>query len=373
MKFRCDQSLLRDAVGITARAASVKSGNEIFRGILIEAGAEKVRFTGYDLKKGIYTDIDADVERQGSVVVTARMMDSICRLLPEGTATVEITEGEIVKITCGKSEYTIAGMNYEEYPDLPSVEGNNCIVFSQKLLKSLISQTVFAAATDEMRPIYTGILFELDGENLTVVGVDGYRLALRREKITSDKKESVVIPAESLREAEKLCEDDEEKKVKIYLDRKHVSFMFEHTVLITRRLEGDFLNYRKTIPESTAKSVILQRSDLQRSVERVSIVIDDKLKNPLRCSFENGGIDISCQTPAGKCQDICPCEGDGGGVLIGFNNSYLLDALKAAPADELKVGFSISTAPCIITDAAAEPGNEKFVYMVLPVRLKAGA
>lgn len=368
MKFSCPKSLLQAAVNTAGKAASAKSPIPALEGILVEAGTANVKFTGYDLKKGIYTVMEADVAEPGSVVLGARIFDSIVRSLPDGVVTVKTNGGSNVSITCENSDFAIIGTEARDYPELPSVESAGGITLPQDLMGQMIRQTLFAVSDNESRPVYTGELFELSGGCLTVVAVDGYRLALRRERVeNSADSAAFIVPGNALSDLEKLCSDTDEP-VSITLGSKHISFKIGSTVLISRRLEGDFLNYRKTVPSAFHVEVRADKSLLQRTVERVSLIIDDKIKNPLRCTFEENIIHIVCATSLGRAEDVCMVEGSGAGIEIGFNNRYLLDALKAAPADEIKVCLNSGSTPCVITPAN---GGDEFLYMILPVRLKA--
>ena len=367
MKFTCIKSMLQSAINIASRAASAKSPIPALEGILVEAGPAGVKLTGYDLKKGIYTTMDADVAEPGSIVLGAKIFGDIIRSLPEGIVTVK-TDGLNVSINCEKSDFKIVGTDFNDYPELPSIDRHSGITLPQNILGEMIRQTIFAVSDNEARPVYTGEMFEISGDSLTLVAVDGYRLALRREKIGKEMEDySFIVPGNALSDLEKLCSDNEEG-VTIALGLKHISFTIGKTVIISRRLEGDFLNYRKTVPAAFNVTVRADRHLLQRTVERVSLIIDDKIKNPLRCTFGDDEIKIVCATALGKAEDICPVSGDGKGLEIGFNNRYILDSLKAAPAEEVNVCLNTGSSPCIITPA---DGGDKFLYMVLPVRLKA--
>ena len=367
MKFSCTRSELQTAVGIAAKATSAKSPIPALEGILIETGVDTIKLTGYDLKKGIYTSIDAAVTEPGSIVLGARIFGDIVRALPEGTVTVK-TEGHNVMITCENSDFSIIGTDAGDYPELPSIDALSGVQLPQKLLADIIRQTIFAVSDSEARPVYTGELFEIGEGHLTVVAVDGYRLALRREPIEGVEGEySFIVPGNALSDLEKLCAATDDP-VSIHLGSKHISFTIGETVLISRRLEGEFLNYKKTVPTSFRVEVRTDRYFLQRTVERVSLIIDDKIKNPIRCIFGENEIRVVCATGLGKAEDACIVEGDGGGLEIGFNNRYLLDALKAAPSDEISVCLNTGASPCVITPA---DGEQNFLYMILPVRLKA--
>ena len=274
-----------------------------------------------------------------------------------------------VSVKCGKAAFNLVGLSADDYPDLPTVEAENGVSLPQDLLKKMINECSFAVSTNESRPVYMGTLFEIENNVLTMVSVDGYRLALRREAVEGYGDDcSFIVPGTALSDLERLCGDSDERVV-LSVGSKHISFTVGNTVILSRRLEGDFLNYKKAIPESFRVTVKTARTDLLEVVERVSLIIDSKNNAPLRLTFRKDAIDFVCTTPLGKAADSCPCEGDGGDLEIGFNDHYLSDALKAAPAEEINVCLNTGSSPCILVPA---DGSDNFVYMVLPVRLRAG-
>ena len=369
MKFSCEQALLQAAISTTSRAVSPKSSIPALEGILLEAGSD-LRLTGYNLETGIRTIVPADIREEGTLVLGARLFGEIVRKLPDDIVTFQ-SENYMVNIKCGMSEFNILGTDPEEFPELPTVEYQNSLILPQSRLKAMISQTLFAVSDNESRPIHTGSLFEVDSEGLTIVSVDGYRLALRHESI--DKKEgaetfSFVVPGAALSEVEKICSDVDEP-ASVTQGARHVMFKVGDTMLVSRRLEGEFLAYRQAIPRNNTIHVEGDTRALLSSIDRVSLIISDKLKSPLRCVFDSNLLKISTKTAIGDAYDECPLSGDGGGLEIGFNNKYLMDALKAAPADKVRLELTTGVSPCVILPTE---GEENFLYMVLPVRLKAG-
>ena len=250
-------------------------------------------------------------------------------------------------------------------------EIGKCIVFlASEEASFCVGQTLFAVSDNESRPIHTGSLFEVESGVLTVVSVDGYRLALRRETLESvcgANGFSFVVPGAALSEVEKICAQVDEP-ASVTQGARHVMFKVGDTMLVSRRLEGEFLAYRQAVPRNNPIHIEGDTRALLASMDRVSLIISDKLKSPLRCVFEENLLKISTKTAIGDARDECPVSGDGKGLEIGFNNKYLMDALKAAPADRLRLEFTSGVAPCVILPAE---GEENFVYMVLPVRLKA--
>ena len=369
MKFSCEKALLQAAISTTSRAVSPKSSIPALEGILLEAGSD-LRLTGYNLETGIRTIVPADIREEGTLVLGARLFGEIVRKLPDDIVTFQ-SENYMVNIKCGMSEFNILGTDPEEFPELPTVEYQNSLILPQSRLKAMISQTLFAVSDNESRPIHTGSLFEVDSNGLTIVSVDGYRLALRHEAI--DKKEgaesfSFVVPGAALSEVEKICSDVDEP-ASVTQGARHVMFKVGDTMLVSRRLEGEFLAYRQAIPRNNTIHVEGETRALLSSIDRVSLIISDKLKSPLRCVFDSNLLKISTKTAIGDAYDECPLSGDGGGLEIGFNNKYLMDALKAAPADKVRLELTTGVSPCVILPTE---GEENFLYMVLPVRLKAG-
>ena len=369
MKFSCEKALLQAAISTTSRAVSPKSSIPALEGILLEAGND-LRLTGYNLETGIRTVVPADIAEEGTLVLGARLFGEIVRKLPDDMVTFQ-SNNYMVNIKCGMSEFNILGTDPEEFPELPTVEYQNSLHLPQSTLKAMIGQTLFAVSDNESRPIHTGSLFEVDSDGLTIVSVDGYRLALRHEAI--DKKEgaesfSFVVPGAALSEVEKICSDTSDT-ASVTQGARHVMFKMGDTMLVSRRLEGEFLAYRQAIPRNNTIHVEGDTRALLSSIDRVSLIISDKLKSPLRCVFDDDMLKISTKTAIGDAYDECPISGSGSGLEIGFNNKYLMDALKAAPADRVRLELTTGVSPCVILPTE---GEENFLYMVLPVRLKAG-
>lgn len=371
MNFSCEKALLQSAINTAGRTVAAKSSIAALEGVLLEAGEGKLTLTGYNLETGIETTIEAQVAEEGSLVLSPRLFGDIVRNLPDDMVTCSV-QGMNVNIKCGLSDYNILGMPADEFPELPSVDDGNGFFIPQGKLKAMIAQTIFAVSDNESRPIHTGSLFEVEGDELTVVSVDGYRLALRREKLTStcgDNGFSFVVPGAALREVEKICTDCD-VPVSVTQGKRHILFQTGNTVLISRRLEGEFLNYRQTIPQQNTVKVFGEKRAIQTCTDRVSLIISEKLKSPLRCTFGDGELSIRTKTAIGDAFDSCSVEGNGGGLEIGFNDRYLTEAMRAAPADRVRLELNKPTSPCLILPE--KESDESFLYMVLPVRLKAG-
>ena len=370
MRFTCEKALLQNAITTTGRAVAVKTSIPALEGILIEA-LSSLRFTGYNLETGIRSTVDADIQEQGTLVLSARLLGEIVRKLPDEPVTVS-SQGLTVEIDCGVSHYTLQAIDPDEFPELPQVQGENELIMAQGDLKKMIGQTIFAVSSQDIRPVHTGSLFEVDRETLTMVSLDGFRLALRREKHQKnlgDSHYSFVVPAFALSEVEKICGETDDP-ISVSQGPSHILFTVGDTIVVCRRLEGEFLNYKQSIPRGNKIKVVGATRDLLASIGRVSLILSDKLKNPLRCVFRENQLFITSKSAIGEASDLCPLEGDGGGLEIGFDNRYLSDALRFAPCDRVRMELSTPVSPCVILPP--EENDDSFLYLVLPVRLRAG-
>ena len=369
MKFSCEKIVLQNAINTASRAVSTKSSIPALEGLLLLCQNGTLTVSGYNMQIGIRTRIEADVAEEGEIVLNARLFGDIIRRLPDDTVSFRCDEKMTVHLCCGDADFDIMALSAADFPELPEVEEKYSVSLPEKTLKEMIQQTSFAVSTNESRPVHMGSLFEIGDEGLTVVSVDGFRLALRREPLEciAGGAFSFVAPGTALNEVEKICEDIEEL-VHITLGERHILFEVGNTELICRRLEGDFLDYKNAIPRRNPIGVVVETKAMLESLERVSVVISEKLKSPVRCLFEEDRVTLSAKTANGDARDVCRIAGDGGALEIGFNNRYLMDALRYAPADAVKIELNTSISPAILVPV---DGEEHFLYMVLPVRLKA--
>lgn len=369
MKFTCEKALLVSAISVASRTVAPKSAIPSLEGLLVKAGV-KVMLTGYNLETGITVGVPADIAEPGECIMPARLFFDIIRKLPDDEVTVSVDESFRVSIRGGISSFTITAMTAEDYPELPDVESEKGIPVPQRELREMISGTIFSASENMARPIHTGCLFEIADESVTVVAVDGYRLALRRYIPEQPLERTVkfVAPAAALKEVEKILDDTDDPAV-IYLGTKHILFMIGDATLVCRILEGEFLDWRRVLPQNNPIKVAANVREVTDSIERVSLVISEKIKSPVRCTFGNNTADFRTVSTIGEAHDMCTTAGDGKDLEIGFNSRYLLDALRAVPTPEVSLELINGLSPIVLNPC---DGSGKFSYMVLPVRLKAG-
>ena len=368
LRFSCEKALLQSAVATASRAVAAKSSIPALEGILLE-GTTCLTLSGYNMQTGIRTAFEAEVHQEGRIVLNARLFGEIIRKMPDDIIVFSADDKYMVHLTCGDASFDILGLSADDYPELPEVDDEYSVSIQQRTLKAMINQTSFAVSTNESRPVHTGSLFEISDAGLTVVSVDGFRLALRREPLEKIEGGSFrfVAPGSALKEVENICQDSDEL-IQVIQGKRHLLFEAGSTQLICRRLEGEFLDYRNAVPRNNPICVEVENKAMLESLDRVSVVISEKLKSPVRCVFDSDRVYLSAKTGNGEAKDICAVSGDGAGLEIGFNNRYLMDALRYAPAERVRMELNTGISPCIITPVS---GEDNFLYMVLPVRLKA--
>ena len=369
MKFTCEKTQLVSAISVASRTVAQKSAITGLEGILVRAGV-KVMLTGYNLETGITVSVDADVQENGACIMPARLFFDIVRKLPDDTVSIQVDENFKVSIKGGISSFTITALSADDYPELPDVDSEKGIRVPQCELKVMISGTIFAVSENQARPIHTGILFEVDNDSITSVAVDGYRLALRRylPEESLERTLKFVAPAAALKEVEKILGDTEDPAT-FYPGSKHILFTIGDATLVCRILEGEFLDWRRVLPQNNPVKLVGNVSRLTDSIERVGLVISEKLKSPVRCKFGDNSAEFRTISTIGEAYDVCPIAGDGKDLEIGFNCKYLLDALRAVPDSECTLEMINGLSPIVLNPTE---GN-RYSYMVLPVRLTAGA
>ncbi|HIX65042.1 MAG TPA: DNA polymerase III subunit beta [Candidatus Anaerotruncus excrementipullorum] len=367
MNLLCDRQTLVEAVANVSRAVSTKSTLAALEGVLMKAENGCLSLTGYDLELAISTTIEARVLEPGTIVLPAKIFFDMVRRMPSDQVSIQSDDKLLTLVKGGMTQYTILGIPALEYPELPTVAQTYRFQLPQAVLKEMISQTQFAIATNDTKPVHMGSMFDLDNGTLNLVSVDGYRLALRREQVDCDKEEGFVVPGKSLAEVAKLLKDSDEPAT-LAVARRHVIFEVEGYTVISRLLEGEFLDWRSAIPQGAQTTLRVSVRGLVNAIERASLLISDSVKSPLRMKLEGGLMQITCSSPLGRAYDELTCQQQGEGLEIGFNSRYMLDALKASGCDELQLLFNGPLSPIKLLPLE----GEAFTFLVLPVRLKSG-
>ncbi len=367
MRFTCEKSMLVQGLNIAGRTVAQKSSLSVIEGILCRAG-DGLSLTGYNMETTITYRIDAEVTEMGECILPAKLFGDIIRRLPEGPVTVLVDDSFKVSIRAGYASFTISAESAEDYPELPDVNTGRAIHIPQSALKELISGTIFAVSENQGRPIHTGVKFEVVDDSISAIAVDGFRLARRTWHSESPigRELSYVVPAQSLKEVEKILTDSDEDAA-FTLGTKYILYELGNATLVCRLLEGDFLDWRRVVPTNCPVKLVAHVSDLASSMERVGLIVSEKYKSPVRCHFGDQTLQLRTHTTIGAAEDRCAIAGDGKDLEIGFNVRYLADALRVIPSEEVCLELTNGLSPIVLT-----PVEDKYdySYMVLPVRIK---
>ena len=370
MKIICYKDKIIKALNSVVKGVASKTTMPILEGILIQTNDNEIKLTTNDLEIGIEYVMDCEVQEQGSTVVNAIMFSEIIRKLPDSEIYITLNENNLLEIECEGALYKLTTMNPDEFPELPKIEVENSIDLEQNMLKNMIKRTIFAVSTEENRQIFTGCLFEVENNKLNVVAVDGFRLALRSIYLpvkVSDFK--AVIPGKTLNEINKILSDSFEN-IKIGIAKNQALFEMENCKIVSRTLDGEFLNYKSVIPNTWETRIKVNKNNLQDSFERISLIsassIEKEKKYPVKVSVDIGKIIISCTNQTGEAKEEIFISTEGKNIEVGFNPKYFLDALKAIDDEEVFVEFGTNISPCLVKPIE----NNEYVYMILPIRLK---
>lgn len=305
MKFICEKENLLLGLNAVSRTSVGRTTTPILEGILLTLKKNQLIMTTNDLEIGMeYTLDNCDAIEEGSTVVECRMFGEIIRKLPNSSITISVNDKKLLVIECEGSIYKLSTMNAEEFPVLPNVNIEKSVHISQRMLKDMIKKTIFAVSAEENRPIFTGCLFEIKNNNMCVVAVDGFRLALRKIMMTYEGNFSAIVPGKYLNEIIKNLQDSDEI-IDIGIAKNQALFELKNCKIVTRLLEGEFLNYNNVIPEDRETRIKVNKSALQGAVERASIfsitASEKEKKYPIKMFVSLGSVIISRTTKSAYC------------------------------------------------------------------------
>lgn len=367
MLMICNKNEIYEAVINVSKAVSDRTTIQALEGIKFKLSGNILELTGYDLELGIKIELMVKSEDSGEVVINARLFADIIKRMPTDEILIDINDNLQVRIKGGNTEYTISAMSAEEYPQLPEAENAESFSISQPVLKNMINQTIFSISQDDFKPIFKGELFEIKDGTFNMVALNRYRMAVRTEAIKSDKEMKFVVPGKALSEIAKLLKDDEDLmcEIKTSESGKHIIFEISGYYVFSRLLEGEFLNYRSSLPKDAVTEVIVDTKQLINCLERASLLITEKIKSPVRCKFDNGQLKVSCNTAIGKIYDEIDVDISGPMIEIGFNCKYFIEPLKTVNDDKVKLllnGGQIGMKIMSVND-------DRYIFLVLPIRL----
>ncbi len=365
MKFSCNQRDLTEGLNSVQKAVSVKTTLPILKGILIETDGDFLKLTGNDLNLGIEARIPAAITEQGSVVVSSRIFGEIIRKLPDTQLNFNVDESHQVSIDCEHSSFNLLGQSGVEFPELPQVEDLNSFSLNQELFRKMIRQTIFATSQDEARPILTGVLVEANNGEMSMVAIDGYRLALKKADIDISINKRAVIPGKTLSELSRLMTGDSDDNVKISMTDRHILFEINAIKIVSRLLEGEFIKYGQIIPKEKKTVITTNVYELTNAIERASLMAREGKNSSIRFSIKDDLMTIRSNVEIGSVREDLVIHLEGEDIEIGFNPRYMLDALKILESEDVILEMTTPVSPCIMKPV----DSDSYLYLVLPVRM----
>ena len=355
-----DKDILSAAVTPAMSAVSNKNTITSIEGICITANADgSCVLNSFDLEKGIRCTLRGNVEESGSCIINGQKLNQIIRSMPEDIR-IEVNEKMRARIVSGKSEFTINAMPGEEFPNMPALDGGWSVSMPQCELRDAMNKTVYAVAVNEPRPALNGIFFRIRGNLLTLVSSDSFRLAVCEKEMRFDSEDggeasvdaALIVPGKTASELMKMLHDDT-TPVRIRATGKHIMFEMDNLCFFSRLIDAEYVNYEKFIPKNPTTYVSVSCAALRDSLERASLVTEDKAlgqaKTSVKFTFEDQLLKVSAISVNGTVNDEIPIEKPGPDLKIGFNCRYLLDALRACDNETIRLALVSPLVSMVIT------------------------
>jgi DNA polymerase-3 subunit beta len=362
MKLTCSRDELTQRLGIVSRGVSSRSSVLVLTGILLRAEAGRLHLAATDMELSLRTSLEADVDAEGSAVVPGKLLLDIARGLPVESASIEHRPEEgVVVITAGTATYRLHTYAVEDFPRLPEIDATPLSSLDGEALLDTVSRVSRSASRDESRPVLTGILVRLEAGLIVMAATDSYRLSVKETHVDGSLPElDAIIPARALQELSRISPDGE---LELGVHENHVIFGAGDSWLTTRRIDGQFPNYKQLLPEAFEYELPLPRDELLDVVRRVSVMVTRN--SPLRLRFAEGELTISAQSQdVGEARESMPAGYTGEPMEIGFNAEFLRDGVESIQGDEVRLKLISPLRPAVL-----QADGDDFTYLIMPIRL----
>ena len=363
MKIICNRNELIKAINIVMKAVPVRTTMPVLECILVDASAGQIRLTGNDMELGIETGAQGVILEKGLIAIDAKIFSEIVRKLPEGEVTIESDENLNTTISCAKAMFRISAMDGEDFARIPAVERTHPVLLSQFTLKELIRQTLFSIAQNDTNKIMTGELFEITGDHMRVVSLDGHRISIRRIEMKEENPDvKVIVPGKTLNEISKILSGETADMMNLYFTKNHVMFEFDDTIVVSRLIEGSYFKVDQMLSTDYETKITINRREMLECIDRSTLLVKEDDKKPIILGITQDHMDFSIQSQIGSMNESISIDMEGRDLRIGFNPKYLIDALRVIDDETVDIYYVNSKAPCFIRDA-----DQTYIYLILPV------
>lgn len=369
MKIVCSKNDLLSGINIVLKAVPAKTTMSILECLLIKTTDSSIKLIGNDLQLGIETVVKGDIIEPGTIAINAKIFSEIIRKLPDNDVTIETDASLNTRIVCEKSKFNISGSEGLEFPALPVIEKNNVIRLSQFTLREVIRQTVFSISDNESTKLMTGEYFEITGNHMRVVALDGHRISIRNVDLKEDfGNYKVIVPGKTLNEICKILTGETDDNVNIYIGDKEIMFELEDTIILSRIIEGEFYKIDQMLSADYETKITVNKRDLFNSIDRATLLVKETDKKPVVICITDNKLELRMNTQIGSMNDELEIQKEGKDILIGFNPRFLIDAIRVIDDENINIHYINSKGPCFIKDK-----DESYIYLILPVNINTEA
>ncbi len=363
MKIICSKASLFNGVAAVSKAVPQRTTMAILECILIDASADKIKLTANDTELGIETVVEGTIEERGIIALDAKIFSEIVRKLPDSEVTIETGDAFKTMITCEKAKFNIIGKSGEDFSPIPYIEKTNGISVSQFTLKEVIRQTIFSIADNDNNKLMTGELFEINENILRVVSLDGHRISIRKIELSkSYENRKVIVPGKTLQEISKIIPGEADKNVDIFLDKNHIMFVFNETIVVSRLIEGEYFKIDQMLSSDYETKIKISKRELLECIDRATLLVKEGDKKPIIMEIGDTVMNLRINSFIGSMDEEIDISKEGKDIKIAFNPKFFIDALRVIDDEEISLYMVNPKAPCFIKD-----DQESFIYLILPV------
>ena len=368
MKIICSKSELLRGVNTVLKAVPAKTTMPILECILIDTTDGQIKLTANDMELGIETKIQGDILDKGKIALEAKLFSEIVRKLPDSEVSIQTDDSFRALIKCEKAKFNIAGKSGDDFSYLPEIEKNQKVVLSQFSLKEIIRQTIFSIADNENNRLMTGELFEINGNEMKVVSLDGHRISIRKIELKEEYNHiKVVVPGKTLNEVSKILTGGVDDDVHMFFTGRHIVFEFDDTVVVSRLIEGEYFRIEQMLSSDYETKISINKKELQSCIERASLLVKEGDKKPIIMNILDGSMELKINSFIGSMNEDIDIVKTGKDLMIGFNPKFILDALRVIEDENIDIYMINPKAPCFIRDE-----EKKYIYLILPVNFNPG-
>jgi DNA polymerase III subunit beta len=363
MKVVCQRDDLAQRLGVVARAVSTRANVQILSGVLLRAEAGRLHLAATDMELSLRSSLEAQVGGEGATVAPGRLLVDLVRLLPENEVTIEHrAEENVLHVTCGPSSATLNTYAAEDFPRLPDLDAVGTFTVDRDSFLDTVSRVARSASRDESRPVLTGILVRFEGGKLVMAATDSYRLSVKETEFEGDAPElEAIIPARALGELSRIAQGG--ATIEVGVHENQVVFATGDAWLTTRRIDGQFPNYKQLLPEGFEHEVTLPRGEILDVVRRVGVMV--QRTSPIQLRFAEGELTVFARTQdVGEAKESLPVQFSGDALEIGFNADFLREGIESIAADEIQLRLISPLRPAVIQGGQDDP-----TYLIMPIRL----